>query len=226
MNWRTFWNFLPPFLRRIDPLDDPEAANSPQEALCKAIGGETEDMAEDIGLLKIRGAAHRVSGNAEYYASDDRKRDLSLIGIGYGLKRRSTESWEEYEVRLQNYPFVVRRAGTKAIIIMEIERTGVDVSRFVELNLDDKRWILLSLEDQGEETEENISHIFGKDEEPDPDVRWTRIYEFGGDLFSFFVELSGAPYSKGELSTIIMMTKPAFTRCYLKYPDGEVEVLE
>ena len=192
----------------------------------KAAGAEVDDSAEEVGLLKIRGAAHRVSGHAEYYASDDRKRDLALIGVGYGVKKRNTESWDDYEARLQAFPSDIRSAGTKQGVINELERTGLAVSQFVELNLDEKRWILLSLADQGDEPEENISHIFGKDEEWDEDVRWTRIYEWLGDLFSFFVELAGAvPYSKGELATIIKLTKPAFTRCYLKYPDESVEVI-
>uniref|UniRef100_A0A7C6E996 Uncharacterized protein n=1 Tax=candidate division WOR-3 bacterium TaxID=2052148 RepID=A0A7C6E996_UNCW3 len=208
------WLFLPNFLK---------GAKGVLYHIVQAIGYALDEVFDYGKLLKARLMANRLSGFPEYYASDDRKIDLVRLGVSRFLFKRDLESWNDFEIRLQEFPTDVKDFGTAPGLKREIERTGLTCDIVEELWNDIYRWILLALADMEEIEEAELSHLFALGDE-DPNVRGTRIYSLDdSELFSFVVYLSGtAEYSKNEVREIIKFVKPAYTKCYCFFPNYEI----
>jgi len=189
--------------------------------IIQAIGHALDEVLDAGRLLKARGSANRIPGFNGYYTSDDRKLDLARLGVSRFLFKRDLEVWDDFEIRLQQFPIDVLDFGTSPGLKREIERTGLSCDIVEELVNDIYRWIILVLDDQiGEEA--NLSHLFALGDE-DPDVRGTRLYSLtDSEIFSFVVYLSGdTAYSKFEVKEIIKFVKPAYTKCYCIFPEAE-----
>ncbi|HEX7319728.1 MAG TPA: hypothetical protein VF399_05155 [bacterium] len=208
------WQFLPGFLKRIkNGIYD----------ICLAIGEALDEIIEEAQKLKAQLMANRLTGFDEYYASDQRKADLNLIGSSRFVFKRDDESWDDYETRLQQFVNDVWWFGTEAGIIRELERTGLTVDSIEELRDEPYRFIILSLADQCGKPEDQLSHVFDLDAE-DPSVRGDRTYGIeDSEDFQFLVRLSGiSSYSKQDIKTILKQTKPPYTKGYVFFPGFQV----
>jgi len=208
------WQFLPGFLKQTTGI---------LSDICRAIG-EALDTAITTGeKLKAQGMANRLVGFDEYYGSDERKADLNLLGASRFVFKRSIESWDSFESRLQQFPDDARWFGTKKGITTEIGRTGLTIDSISEMRDDPQRFILLSLADQCGIPEDQISHVFALGEEEET-VRGDRIFAVDEcEGFVFLIYLSGATaYSKKEVAGVLKMVKPPYTKGYLFYPNEVV----
>lgn len=208
------WQFLPGFLKR---------AKKKIYDICLAKGEALDEIITAADKLKPQGMANRLTGYTSYYNSDERKQDLNLIGSSRFVFKRESESWNDFETRLQQFPDDVKWFGTEKGVIKEIERTGLVVDSIEIMRDDVYRFIILSLADQCLVPEDNISHVFdlGQEEET---VRGTRTFGLEDcEDFVFIVRLSGATdYSKHEVKTILKLTKPPYTKAYIFFPGETV----
>jgi len=209
------WKFLPGFLKRKEGgiVND----------VCQAIGTAFDEVIKTADKLKPQSMANRLVGYSEYYSSDDRKRDLTLIGSSRFVFKRNDESWDDFETRLQQFPDDVPWFGTEKGIIKEIERTGLVVDLIGEMRDDPYRFIVLSLADQCLVPEDRISHVFALGEEEET-VRGSRTFGLTEcEDFIFLVYLSGeTDYSKSEVKTILKSSKPPYTKAYVFFPGESV----
>lgn len=207
--------FLPGFLKRKEDgiVND----------VCQAIGTALDEVITAADKLKAQSMANRLVGYSEYYSSDDRKRDLTLIGSSRFVFKRNGESWDDFETRLQQFPDDVPWFGTEKGIIKEIERTGLVVDLIGEMRDDPYRFIVLSLADQCLVPEDQISHVFALGEEEET-VRGSRTFGLTGcEDFIFLVYLSGeTDYSKSGVKTTLKLTKPPYTKAYVFFPGESV----
>ncbi|GAI48068.1 unnamed protein product, partial [marine sediment metagenome] len=116
--------------------------------ICRAIGEALDEIITAADKLKPQGMANRLTGYTSYYNSDERKQDLNLIGSSRFVFKRESESWNDFETRLQQFPDDVKWFGTENGIIKEIERTGLVVDSIEIMRDDVYRFIILSLADQ------------------------------------------------------------------------------
>jgi hypothetical protein len=212
------WLFLPNFLKKSVGQGFSLALYNIIQSIAHAL-----DEVLDFGkLLKPRSMANRLGDFTEYYASDDRKLDLARIGASRFLFKRYSETWDDFEYRLQQFPNDVLDFGTAQGLIRELERTGLSVELLEELFNDKYRWIILSAADQCLEPEDQISHMFADGDE-DPYVRGTRMYSADdSELFCFDLYLTGSTlYAKSEIQEIVKFVKPAYTKCYCFFPNQE-----
>ncbi|MGB3341336.1 MAG: hypothetical protein WBB37_07640 [bacterium] len=209
------WKFLAGFLKRKD--------DGIIKDICESKGAALDETITAADKLKPQSLANRLVGYPEYYNSEDRKRDLSLIGSSRFVFKRDSESWDDFETRLQQFPNDIPWFGTKKGIITEIERTGLVVDSIEEMRDDPMRFIILSFADQCAVPEDQISHVFALGEEEET-VRGTRTYgRTECEDFIFLVYLSGeTDYSKAEVKTIIKLSKPPYTKAYVFFPGESV----
>jgi len=209
------WKLLPGFLKR--------KTNGIMYGICLAKGEALDEIIAAAQKLKPQGMANQIPGFGSYYSSDERKRDLNLIGVSRFVFKRDSETWAEFETRLQQFPDDVKWFGTEKGITKEIERTGLVVDSIRELRDEIYRFIILSLVDQCPQPEDQLSHVFDLGDE-DPNVRGTRIYSVDDhEDFIFLVYLSGSTeYSKSEVKSILKLTKPPFTKGYIFFPEESV----
>lgn len=209
------WKILPGFLKR--------KPNGIMYDICLAKGEALDEIITAAQKLKPQGMANQIAGFGSYYSSDDRKRDLNLIGASRFVFKRDSETWSEFETRLQQFPDDVKWFGTEKGITKELERTGLTVDSIKELRDEIYRFIVLSLADQCSQPEDQLSHVFNLGEE-DLSVRGTRTYSVEDcEDFIFLVYLSGATsYSKKEVKSILKLTKPPYTKGYIFFPGESV----
>lgn len=204
------WKFLPGFLK---------AAQTGLYDLCRAVGEALDEIMTAVAKLQPQGMANRLPGFEDYYASDERKKDLVILGASRLVSKRENETWAEFETRLQQFPENVKWFGTKKGLEKEIERTGLVVDSIAEMRDDLFRWIILSLAEQCNYPEDQLSHIYELGKE---DLTMRGTTEYGRDDiedFTFVVRLSGSTtYSKQDVKRIIKAAKPPFTKGYVFFP--------
>ena len=220
------WRNLPAFLKRKGQTGMPWL-------LCQGLAAAFDLLAAATALLRVRGAANRLSGYSTYYASQERKDDMARLGMSRLLSKRSNESWAEFETRLQEnvglevwdgtrvrYSLTgdVSQWGTVTGIIREVERTGLKAS-LVATRLDPLAWRLLDTDGRGGTDESELLD----DSEPPEGQRLTRIWDDGW-LWGFWLYVTNpdvVDYLADEVRNIVRDTKPAWVRCYLGLPDAE-----
>jgi len=209
-------------------------------AILAAVGAALQELVDEARELRARGAGRRFASEfAAYYEEDTREEDLARIGMSRVLAKRSNETWDEFETRLQefvglevwdgtrlNYSVVgdVAQWGTITGIIREVERTGL-VASLVATRTDPQAWKLLDTDGRGG-TDESMML---EDETPPEGQRLTRVWDDEW-LWGFWLTVTNpdvVDYLADEVRNIVRDTKPAWVRCYLGLPDAEAwEVID
>ncbi len=217
------WEFLPGFLKRKEDGVLSTIISAIQEAL--------NELKDFLTSLKQRGLSLPSQtnifvgegitvGDGIVLGQTYNEADITLIGLSRGLAPYPWESIPEFGERVHVFPVDSLYYGTIRGIKRELERTRLHVDGIFETGNDPQRWILLSLADQAQLPEEQISHIFALGEE-DENVRGIRIYRGYDDIFSFTVSLSNpdyVEYSKSAVKSILKTVKPAYTVGFVYFP--------
>jgi len=232
---------LPPFMR---PRDDDGPIADFFAGLADAM---VSFLDEEVRLLRARGAARRFAGEfADYYASAARQADVARIGADRLLSKRTSETWEQFEVRVrdfigleawdganQAYTVVGEVASLSGLIGIkrELERTGLVVGEIYLGRDNNDSWKVWTLEELELIPELDRAKMYALGEPVPEGQRTTKLYALGWLDWTFYVVLEqpGPPveYSEDEIKEILRICKPVYTRAMVKFPKTEdwVEVI-
>ncbi len=223
-------NSLPPFLRPLSP-------SGITHYLLNSIVRAFQSFQAQFRLLRARGALHHIPGFSEYYRSDDRKKDLILIARSRLLYQRQNETWEDFEQYLQslfayedwsdpnhqNYTVTgdIARWGSFYGITREIEHTGLKVEEIYPGILLPDQWKVWTKRNEPSDPLQ-LAKTYDLSHTPPPGQRLTKLYSLYDILWTFYIIISNPQnisYSPEEIINIIRLTKPAWTKALVQFPD-------
>ncbi|MCX7731633.1 MAG: hypothetical protein N2248_00485 [candidate division WOR-3 bacterium] len=224
---------LPPFLR-------PHSPSGVTHHLLSAIATAFQTLQTQFRLLRARGAIHRWDPEfVEYYASDKRKDDIARIAVSRLLSKRSNETWEQFEQRVQNFlgsenwadpshqnytvTGDISRWGSGTGITLELEHTGLKVDAIYPGGTEHDQWKVWDKEHEPSDPLE-LAKTYDLGHEPPSNQRLTKLYSLHYLDWTFYIILSNPQnidYSPDEIKTIVKLTKPVWTQAMAKLPDSE-----
>ena len=222
--------YLPSFLKR--------KRAGQADHIATAVAAGADELLLDIQELRARGAGNRFLDEfGGYYISERRHHDVARIGLSRFLSKRENETWDEFESRVRDFIGLetwdgvcqrftvtsdVAQWGCMTGIERELERTGLDAV-LTSAAEDHERWIVLSLGHLPPPDPLDESMLYAIDTPPVPAQRQTKLYEADGDPWTLWITLTNpnpVSYLEDELLEIVKLTKPAWVRAWVLFPEA------